>query len=404
MLIVNRRKFIQTGSLASAAMMLPKFLKAFEKKKLEQEGKILVVVQLSGGNDGLNTVIPYRNDIYYKVRPELGIRRSDALAMTDELGLHPALKGLKSLYDDGSLGVLNNVGYPNPDRSHFRSMDIWQTASGADQLLTTGWIGRYLDAQCDGCGHTSGAIEVDDTLSLSLKGKNMRGLAVPDPQRLYASAHDGFFKSLVEDHHPQEHDHNVDYLYKTLSGTMSSADYIYKQSKIYKTTARYPDSAFGKGLKTIAELIISGCDTRVYYISLGSFDTHVNQHPQQQRLFTQLGDGLKIFSEDLRKNNRFKDVMVATFSEFGRRVAQNASQGTDHGTANCMFLVSEGMKKQGVLNQAPDLSHLDQNNPELGDLIYQVDFRDVYATLLHQWLHTDDKTVLGEKHKYLDFI
>ena len=404
MLILNRRKFIQAGSLASASLMLPKFLKGFERRKLAEDNKILVVVQLSGGNDGLNTVIPYRNDLYYKVRPELGIKRQSALTITDELGLHPALKGLKSLYDDGSLGILNSVGYPNPDRSHFRSMDIWQSASGSDQVLHTGWIGRYLDAQCDGCGHTSQAIEVDDTLSLTLKGEKKRGLAVPNPQRLYASANDSFFKSLVHDHLVHDDAHNVDYLYKTLAETMSSADYIYQKSKIYKSGAAYPDSEFGKGLKTIAELIISGCDTRVYYISLGSFDTHVNQHPQQQRLFTQLGDGLKIFADDLKKNNRFSDVIVMTFSEFGRRVAQNASGGTDHGTANCMFLVSGGMKNHGVLNAAPDLGHLDQKNPELGDLEYKVDFRDVYATLLHQWLHTDDRTILGENHQYLDFI
>jgi uncharacterized protein (DUF1501 family) len=404
MLILNRRKFIQAGSLASASLMLPKFLKGFERRKLAEDNKILVVVQLSGGNDGLNTVIPYRNDLYYKVRPELGIKRQSALTITDELGLHPALKGLKSLYDDGSLGILNSVGYPNPDRSHFRSMDIWQSASGSDQVLHTGWIGRYLDAQCDGCGHTSQAIEVDDTLSLTLKGEKKRGLAVPNPQRLYASANDSFFKSLVHDHPVHDDAHNVDYLYKTLAETMSSADYIYQKSKIYKSGAAYPDSEFGKGLKTIAELIISGCDTRVYYISLGSFDTHVNQHPQQQRLFTQLGDGLKIFADDLKKNNRFSDVIVMTFSEFGRRVAQNASGGTDHGTANCMFLVSGGMKNHGVLNAAPDLGHLDQKNPELGDLEYKVDFRDVYATLLHQWLHTDDRTILGENHQYLDFI
>jgi uncharacterized protein (DUF1501 family) len=404
MLILNRRKFIQTGSLASASLMLPKFLKAFEKQKLEADHKIMVVVQLSGGNDGLNTVIPYRNDIYYKVRPELGLRRQQALMLNDEMGIHPGLRGLKSLYDEGALGVLNSVGYPNPDRSHFRSMDIWQTASGSGKVLPTGWIGRYLDAQCDGCGHTTQAIEVDDTLSLALKGEKKRGIAVPDPRRLYATAHDRFFKAQVQNHPAHNDEHNVDYLYKTLAETISSADYIYKQSKIYKSVAHYPNSEFGKGLKTIAELIISGCDTRVYYISLGSFDTHVNQQPQQQRLFTQLGDGLKVFADDLKKNNRFRDVIVVTFSEFGRRVAQNASSGTDHGTANCMFLISDGMKKQGILNEAPDLTHLDQKNPELGDLIYKIDFRDVYATLLHKWLNTDDKTILGEDHQYLDFI
>lgn len=404
MLIINRRTFLQTGSLASASMMLPKFLKAFEKKKLSEDNKILVVVQLSGGNDGLNTVIPFRNDIYYQVRPELGIKRQAALPLNDELGIHPALKGLKELYDDGSLGILNCVGYPNPNRSHFRSMDIWQTASGSDQLLNTGWIGRYLDAECDGCGHTTQAIEVDDTLTLTMRGAKKRGLAVPDPRRMYASAHDTYFKALVDQHPVHDDEHNVDYLYKTLAETMSSADYIYKKSKIYKSTADYPNSLFGKGLKTIAELIVSGCDTKVYYISLGSFDTHVNQAARQAQLFKQLGDGLKTFADDLKNNNRLQDVVVMTFSEFGRRVAQNASQGTDHGTANCMFLLSGGMKKQGVLNEGPDLSHLTLGNPELGDLIYQIDFRDVYATLLHKWLDTDDKTILGENHQYLDFI
>lgn len=401
---INRRKFLQTGTLASTSLMLPKFLKALERKKLGQDHKILVVVQLSGGNDGLNTVIPYRNDLYYKLRPTLGIKRQSTLAMTDNLGLHPSLVGLKSLYDDGSLGVLNCVGYPNPDRSHFRSMDIWQTASGSEQRLNTGWIGRYLDAQCDGCGHTTQAIEVDDTLSVAIKGERKRGLAITNPARLCASAHDIFFKSPGQDHHDTGEDHHVDYRYKTPREIVSSAGHIYKQSKSYKSTAIYPNSEFGKGLQTIAELIMSDCDTRVYYISLGSFDTHVNQQPQQERLFTQLGDGLETFTADLKKNNRFKDVMVVAFSEFGRTVAENASQGTDHGTANCMFLLSGDLKRKGVLNAAPDLSHLDQKNPGLGGLIYQIDFRDVYATLLHKWLGTNDKTILGKDHKYLDFI
>ena len=152
MLILNRRRFLQVGSLASAAAMMPKFLKAFEKGQLVPPGnKVLVVIQLSGGNDGLNTVIPYRNDIYYKMRPALGIKREAALSLTDEMGLHPSLTGLKGLYDDGAMGILNNVGYPNPDRSHFRSMDIWHSASNAQDYWSTGWIGRYLDAQCKGC-------------------------------------------------------------------------------------------------------------------------------------------------------------------------------------------------------------------------------------------------------------
>lgn len=367
MLIINRRKFIRTSALATSSLMLPEFLWASEKRKPEAGLKTLVIVQLSGGNDGLNTVIPYRNDIYYKARPKLGIKQQHALPLTDELGIHPALKGLKSLYDNGALSVLNQVGYPDPDRTHFRATKIWQTASSFRKGFSTGWIGRYLDAQSDSCGQTSQALEINDTLSLTLKGEKKRGIAVTDPRQLYPISHD-------------------------------------KKSKLYPSTAHYPHSKFGKGLKTIAELIISGCDTRIYSISLGSFDTHVDQLPQQQRLFTQLGDGLKIFADDLKKHNHFEDVMIMTFSEFGRRVAQNASGGTDHGAANCMFLISGGIKKQGVLNAAPDFSHLDQKNPEFGDLIYKVDFRDVYATLLHKWLKANDKALLGENYQYLDFI
>lgn len=399
MLIVNRRRFLQTGTLASAAMLVPKFLKAFERNALPEGNKVLVIIQLSGGNDGLNTVIPYRNDVYYASRPVLGIKREAALAMNDELGLHPGLTGLKALYDNGDLGVLNSVGYPNPDRSHFRSMDIWQSGSDADRIITTGWVGRYLDAQCSGCAHPTQAIEVDDTLSLALKGDKLRGLAASDPQRLFASSHDAYFNAIMKNHAVQDDHENVDYLYKTLAETMSSADYIYKQSKIYRSAENYPNSPFGKGMKTIAELIISNINTRVFYISLGSFDTHVNQQPQQERLFKQLGDGLETFVNDLKKNNRFQDVMVMTFSEFGRRVAQNASQGTDHGTANCMFLASGGLKQQGILNAAPDLTDLDQ-----GDLKYKVDFKNVYATMLKAWLNTDEGKILGGRHDYLGFI
>ncbi|MHB1920680.1 MAG: DUF1501 domain-containing protein [Chitinophagaceae bacterium] len=399
MLIIHRRKFLQLGSLASAATLMPQFLKAFERENLPQQDKVLVIIQLSGGNDGLNTVIPYNNDLYHSLRPVLGIDKNKVLPLNDELGLHPALSGFRELYDQGGLSILNSVGYPNPDLSHFRSMDIWQTGSLSQEILKTGWIGRYLDAQCSGCGAPTQALEMDDTLSRTLKGSARTGLAVKDPKRLYGTSDDPYFKMMM-DHHPAEDDHlQVEYLYKTLAETMSSADYIYRQSRIYASRASYPDTGIGKDLRTIAELIVSRIKTKVYYLSLGSFDTHVNQQPQQQRLFTQLSEAMKIFVEDLKKNNRFQDVMVMTFSEFGRRVSQNASGGTDHGTANSMFLVSGGMKKQGILNQPPDLTHLDQ-----GNLKYQVDFKSVYATILKQWLRADDLKILGQSYEHLDFV
>ncbi|MGB3005012.1 MAG: twin-arginine translocation pathway signal, partial [Chitinophagaceae bacterium] len=178
----KRKEFIQIGSLATASLLVPKFLKAFEGQQMVLPGnKVVVILQLSGGNDGLNTVIPVRNDLYYKARPKLGIAKEKTLLLTDEVGLHPALTGFKELYDDGGLAILNNIGYPNPDRSHFRSMDIWHTASQSSEYLFNGWVGRYLDAQCNGCDKPTQAIEIDDVLSLALKGEKSKGIAVKDP-------------------------------------------------------------------------------------------------------------------------------------------------------------------------------------------------------------------------------
>ncbi len=401
MLILNRRRFLQVGSLASAAAMMPKFLKAFEKGNLVPPGnKVLVVIQLSGGNDGLNTVIPYRNDIYYKMRPALGIKREAALSLTDEMGLHPALSGMKALYDDGAMGILNNVGYPNPDRSHFRSMDIWHSASGSKEYWSSGWIGRYLDAQCKGCDKPTQALEIDDTLSLAMKGESAKGLAFVDPNRLYNTSNEAYFRDLMKAHTDDSHEHhNVDYLYKTMAETISSASYIQQQFKTYRSQESYPNSELGKNMKVIAELIMSDINTKVYYVSHGSFDTHVGQQQQQERLFKQLDEAVSVFVQDLKKNNRFQDVVVMTFSEFGRRVGQNASGGTDHGTANNMFLLSGGLQQKGLLNEGPDLLNLNE-----GDLQYKVDFKSVYATLLHKWLSADDKEVLKQQYGYLDFV
>jgi uncharacterized protein (DUF1501 family) len=397
-MVIKRREFLQVGSLATASMMLPKFLKAFEQPKMVPPGnKVVVVIQFSGGNDGLNTVIPVRNDIYYKERPKLGIVKESSVLLTDEVGLNPALLAFKDLYDDGSLSILNSVGYPNPDRSHFRSMDIWQTASNSNEYISTGWVGRYLDAQCKGCDKPTQAMELDDVLSLALKGEESKGLAFKDPKKLFNTSNGKYFKDINSDHHKGEE--TIDYLYKTMSETLSSADYIFQQSKLHPTGETYPDTGLGKDLKTIASLIYSDINTKVYYVSLGSFDTHVNQDSQQKRLFTELNDAVKAFTADMKKNNRFEDVMMMTFSEFGRRVSQNASGGTDHGTANNMFFISGGLKQKGILNDMPDLSDLNE-----GDLKHKVDFKNVYATVLNKWLGADDRMILGNKFEYLNFI
>jgi uncharacterized protein (DUF1501 family) len=397
-MLFKRKEFLQIGSLATASMMLPKFLKAFDGKvRVPPGNKVLVVLQFSGGNDGLNTVIPVRNDIYYQSRPRLAIAKEKALSLTDEAGINPALPAFKELFDDGSLGILNGVGYPNPDRSHFRSMDIWQSGSDSDKYIYTGWLGRYLDAQCNGCGKPTQALEVDDVLSLALKGINNKGIAVKDPKRLYNTSHEKYFKDINASHEKGEE--TVDYLYKTLSDTLSSADYIFEQSRLHPSSQTYPSTEIGKNLKTISSLIMSDINTKVYYLSLGSFDTHINQENQQKRLFTDLNDGISAFVKDLRANNRFNDVMVMTFSEFGRRVSQNASGGTDHGTANNMFFVGGGLQQKGLINAMPNLADLNE-----GDLKYTVDFKNVYATVLNKWLGADDKEILGRSYDHMNFI
>jgi uncharacterized protein (DUF1501 family) len=234
-------------------------------------------------------------------------------------------------------------------------------------------------------------------LSLALKGNEKNGLAFTDPRRLYSSSNERFYKEINASH--QKEEETVDYLYKTMSETLSSADYIFKQSKKNPSSSAYPATEMGKNLKTIASLIMSDINTKVYYLSLGSFDTHINQEAQQKRLFTELNDAVKAFAADLKKNNRFDDVLMMTFSEFGRRVAQNASNGTDHGTANNMFFISGGLREKGILNAMPDLKDLNE-----GDLKYKVDFKNVYATVLNKWLGSDDVAILGKKFETLHFI
>ena len=398
-MLIKRRSFIQIGSLATTTLMVPKFLRAFDRPAQVPPGnKVVVVIQFSGGNDGLNTVIPYRSDEYYSKRPVLGLKKESSLLINDEAALHPSLSHFRELYDDGSLGILNSVGYPNPDRSHFRSMDIWHSASDSKTIVNTGWLGRYLDAQCHGCDKPTQALEVDDVLSLALKGEYSKGLAFRRPSSLYGSSQEKFFRDVAKAHsaHGEE---PVDYLYKTMADTISSADYIFSKSKLNPSKQQYPSTQLGQSLKTIAGLIFSDINTRVYYVSLGSFDTHVMQAAQQKRLFTELNDALKAFTTDLKQNNRFDDVLTFTFSEFGRRVVQNASGGTDHGTANNMFFVSGALKQKGLINALPDLKDLQD-----GDLKYNVDFKSVYATVLNKWLEADDKEILGGQFEKLDFI
>lgn len=374
---------------------MPNFLKAMTfDDALEPNQKILLVLQFTGGNDGLNTIIQTKNDIYFRERNKIAIQNS--MQLTDEAGINPALSYFKELYDNGELSVMNNVGYPNPDKSHFRSMDIWHSASRSDEYIETGWLGRFLDEECYKCDHPTQALEVDDMLSLALKGENNKAFAFKDPKRLYQTSQEKYFKSLYDHHHDDE---TVSYLYQTLGSTINNAGYIFEKSKAKNTEQTYPNSQLGKDFKTVSSLIKSDINTRVYYLSIGSFDTHVNQNERQQKLFTDINDAVKAFVADMKSNGLFNDILLMTFSEFGRRVAQNASNGTDHGTANQMFFISGGLKKKGILNALPDLQNLNE-----GDLIYTEDFRKIYATILKNWLKADSSKVLGWKNGVYDFI
>ena len=399
---MKRRDFLRNTALASGAFMVPAFLKPLEALGMsEMTGfKNLVIIQLSGGNDGLNTIVPYGNDIYYQKRNTIAIKQPDIIKLNDLQGLNPNLSALKEIYDQGWMSVINSVGYPNPDRSHFRSMDIWQTGSESNQFLTTGWIGRYLDSNCQTCKNPYTAIEVDDTLSLTMKGANMKGIAVQDPNKLYQTTREPFFKDLVHDHQDANlNEDNLGYLYKTMIETYSSADYIQKTSKTYNVTGDYPTTPLANQLKTVSKFINSGLQTRVYYVSLSGFDTHVGQQNQQGRQLKIYGDAVAAFVKDLQKTGKLDDTLIMTFSEFGRRVEQNASNGTDHGTANNVLVFGGKLKKQGIYNAAPDMTQLDN-----GDLKYQIDFRDVYATLLDKWLNVNNSQVLGKSFAGLNFV
>ena len=376
---MERRKFLKQNVLASSLFFVPSFVKAFENAIKGSLGfKKLVIVQLSGGNDGLNTIIPYTNDIYYKSRPNIAIAKNDCIKITDEFGINKNLAPLKNLYDKGYLSVINNVGYPNPIRSHFRSTDIWHTASDSNQYLNTGWLGRYIDIY--GKKPYSG-IELDDSLSLIMKGDVLKGIATKNPTSLYNNTKTPYFKKVLDsqrDVHLSEH--NLGYLYKTMIEAKSSAKYIYEKSKTYNSALTYPNNPFGKQLKTTAQFINSRVESKVFYVSMGGFDTHVRQEKKQNKLLQTYSEAMDVFVKDLEHKDTFKDTLILTFSEFGRRVKQNAASGTDHGAANNVFIIGKNLKKQGFYNEAPNLINLDKN----GDFKYTVDFRSIYATILNK--------------------
>ncbi|MFK7780879.1 DUF1501 domain-containing protein [Psychroserpens sp.] len=396
---MDRRDFLKQSTLASSLFFVPSFVKAFENVATSSLGyKRLVIIQLAGGNDGLNTIVPFNNDDYYRNRPSIAIQKNNIIRVSDELGFHPSLAPLKNLYDKGYVSIINNVGYPNPNRSHFRSTDIWQTAVDSDQYLQTGWIGRYLDVYGN---QPYNAIQIDDSLSLALKGQSINGIATKNPKVLFRTSQDPYFKKVLQ-YYQDDHlsEHNLGYLYKTMISAESSAKYIFEKHKAASIKQEYPNNEFANQLKTMSKLINSGIETKVFYSSLDGFDTHVGQPKKQSRLLQTYADGIEAFVSDLKQQGSFNDTLIITFSEFGRRLKQNAANGTDHGAASNVFVIGNHLKTPGLYNELASLSNLDDN----GDLKYTIDFRSIYATVLDKWLAVNDVTILNKKFSKLDFI
>ena len=382
--MTSRRRFLQQSALVSTAWLLPSFLKGMGMG-LPPGQRRLVVLQLSGGNDGLNTVVPYRHDVYAANRKSLALPKDRLHLLTDDIGLNPGLVGLRALYDQGLLSIVQGVGYPDPDRSHFRSLDIWHTASASSEYLETGWLGRYLDHDCTAPHHV---VEVGPSLSLANKGERLKAITLTDANRLYRSTREPFFAQLASH---AEHEHpTAAYLYKTMAETYQSAAYVKEKLKTSEPVAGYAKDDLGKQLRTVANFIKSGMETRAYYVSLSGFDTHGNQLQRHERLLKTVGDNLLAFANDLKAAGELDNTLVMVFSEFGRRVKQNASNGTDHGAAGPLFLIGGGLKKAGLFNAMPSLTDLDAN----GDLRYSVDFRSVYVSVMQDWIGVDPASII----------
>lgn len=395
---MNRRQFLKNTTLATTALWLPQFLHASDLRPSSTHRK-LIIIQLNGGNDGLNTIVPHYNDIYYRERNTLALRDEELLKINDEVAFNASLKGLRSLYDRGFVSIVQNVGYPNPDRSHFISSDIWHSASRESSRMHTGWIGRYLDSQCQSC-EPYACLELDDTISLAVKGEKHTAFALGKEASLRKINQNLFLTQLDSTHQSGAHE-EVEYLYKTLADTKLSANYLLEKMNQSATemSALYPQHEFGRDLKTIATLIQADANTQIYYASLSGFDTHVFQKGQQNRMLQIYDSAVSALAEDLVKSGHWQDTLIFTFSEFGRRVAQNKSQGTDHGTANCCFLLGGKLKQSGLYNASPDLQNLID-----GDLQYELDFRHIYADILESWLSTTQHNILFDVYEKTQII
>ncbi len=373
---MNRRNFLSlTGTFTGGMLLLPDFLHAFgSQQSLVVGEQCLVFIQLNGGNDGLNTFIPYENPLYYDLRTKIALGKDVVVGKNNGMAFHPALKDFAQIQQNGDLTILQNVGYPEPNRSHFRSQEIWQTATDSNKYINEGWLGRYLDLQCKEHQPTAG-INIDSIDNLALKGIEPNAITVKDPNRFRVK--NDKEESVKLSDNPQ-----LDFVRKIANSVSEGSDDIQKALANSTSESSYPKTGLSKNLEWIARLIKGNLNSKVYYTSLGGFDTHDNQLSIHERKLTELNDAIFSFYQDLKKAKLLQNVTIVVFSEFGRRVKDNGN-GTDHGTAAPMFIIG-GNNKGAVLGKNPNLSDLDN-----GDLKYEIDFRSVYATLLKQKMNFD---------------
>ena len=368
--------------------------------------RVLVLVQLAGGNDGLNTVVPVRNDLYYNARPRLAIRREDTFALEGDLGMNRALAGFERTWGEGDLAVVQSVGYDDQSLSHFRSTDIWFSASDSQDVLDTGWLGRSMPTLypsfVEDPPSAPPAIQIGVSAPLLFQGPEAGySMSVFDVE---------LFLDLVESQPPYDPadvpatvaGQELAYLRTVANDAFRYRDAIGDAAESAANGASYPDSNFGNTMGAVARLIKGRLDTRVFLVSLGGFDTHAEQADRHTYLLSQLSETLSAFYDDLGLSGDDDRVLTLTFSEFGRRIEENGSAGTDHGASAPLFLVGPAVQG-GLYGQAPDLAAPD----DAGNLRHHTDFRSVYATVLERWLGlegADVQAALGRPFALLDVL
>jgi uncharacterized protein (DUF1501 family) len=407
----TRREFLLLSAKGAGLLAFSQFAPRFlvqstlaQTPAPEKDRSILVLVQLAGGNDGLNTLIPFEDADYYRLRPTLGIAKDKVLRVSDTHGFHPSMTALQGLMHDGKLAVVQNVGYPNPNRSHFRSTEIWETASDTDRVIGTGWIGRYLDNACAGApadSHDPVAVHITNGVPQSFASDHPHptfGL-LPGAGNLRENEETRkLLEKLSATPDAAAAGGSTSFLEQTFMDTLVTETKVQRVLGAYRPGITYPTNPFAASLRNVAALIAAGMPTRVYFVSLSGFDTHTNQLVQQANLLTQLSDGLAAFQKDLETHKLDQQVVTMTFSEFGRRPSENDSRGTDHGTAAPLFVMGSRVKA-GLHGTAASLK-LERNQ----DLTFSTDFRQVYATFLDRWLGCPSQAVLNGDHPPLGII